>query len=204
MVNDAEEGKIPNPNPKNVKENPALNTKNSSPTRKNVAGSTILDRSKIRRARRKTLRAQHRARINLILPKYMKNEWLDLAGELDLSLSQLIRSAVEKFQGGIETPESTAMKVDLSEKSPVAVNGKNPDKNLMKKRIRGLIKLQKNRLPLGKLALVLEKPRDFVEVMIYELAAEQIVDGDIKEDVFEFTNDPNEIITILCTMIDKM
>ena len=134
----------------------------------------------------------------------MKNEWLDLASKLDLSLSQLIRSAVEKFQGGIETPESTSTKVDLSEISPIAVDGKNPDKYLMKKRIKGLIKLQKNRLPLGKLALVLEKSRDFVEIMIYELAAEQIVDGDIKEDVFEFTNDPNEIITILCTMIDKM
>jgi len=76
------------------------------------------------------------------------------------------------------------------------------DKERIKKRIQGLIKLQKS-IPIDKLSQALNISEAEAENLIYELAAEGI-GGSLEEGVFKFTNDPDEVISKLFKIIDKM
>jgi len=80
------------------------------------------------------------------------------------------------------------------------------DKERMKKRVDGLIKLYKN-LPIDKLAQAMEISLEEAENLIYELASEGI-DGDLQENVFKFTSTSEEVLeeitSKLFEMIDKM
>jgi len=76
------------------------------------------------------------------------------------------------------------------------------DKDRIKKRVRGLIKLQKS-LPIDKLARALNKTNEDAENLIYELADEGI-EGMLEEGVFKFTSAPDEVISKINELIDKM
>ena len=76
------------------------------------------------------------------------------------------------------------------------------DTDRIKKRVRGLIKLQKS-LPLDKLAQALSRAKEDAENLIYELVDEGI-EGTIEEGVFKFTNAPDDVISKLNELIDKL
>lgn len=76
------------------------------------------------------------------------------------------------------------------------------DKDRIKKRVKGLIKIQKN-LPIDKLAQTLNKTEEEAENLIYELVAEDI-EGTLENGVFKFTDDPEKVISSLFDLINKM
>jgi len=76
------------------------------------------------------------------------------------------------------------------------------DKDRIKKRVRGLIKLQ-NSLPIDKLAQALNRANEDAENLIYELVDEGI-EGSLEEGVFKFTSTPEEVISKINELIDKM
>ncbi len=76
------------------------------------------------------------------------------------------------------------------------------DKEQLKKRVSGLIKVQKA-LPIRKLAETLDITDEDAENLIYELIADGI-EGSLEESVFKFTSTPEEVISKLNDLIDKM
>ncbi|MHA1487510.1 MAG: hypothetical protein ACTSSC_10135, partial [Promethearchaeota archaeon] len=76
------------------------------------------------------------------------------------------------------------------------------DTDRIKKRVRGLIKLQKS-LPIDKLAQALNRTKEDAENLIYELVDEGI-EGTIEEGVFKFTNAPDDVISKINALIDKL
>lgn len=76
------------------------------------------------------------------------------------------------------------------------------DKDRAKKRVRGLIKLQ-NSLPIDKLAQALNRSNEDAENLIYELVDEGI-EGSLEEGVFKFTSAPEDVISKINELIDKM
>ncbi len=75
-------------------------------------------------------------------------------------------------------------------------------KERIKKRIQGLIKLQKS-LPIGKLSQAINISKEEAENIIYELAAEGI-EGELEEGVFKFTSAPDIVLSKLFELVDKM
>ena len=76
------------------------------------------------------------------------------------------------------------------------------DKERIKKRITGLVKLHKS-IPIDKLAQALNKSDEFAENMIYELAAEGI-DGELDEGVFKYTGEIDDVLAVLFKLIDRL
>ena len=76
------------------------------------------------------------------------------------------------------------------------------DKEQMKKLVSGLIKVQKA-LPIKKFAEALDIPDEDAENLIYELVADGI-EGSLEEGVFKFTGTPEEVISKLNSLIDKL
>jgi DNA repair exonuclease SbcCD ATPase subunit len=76
------------------------------------------------------------------------------------------------------------------------------DKERIKKRITGLVKLHKS-IPIDKLAQALNKSEEFAENMIYELAAEGI-DGDLEEGIFKYTGEIDDVLDVLFKLIDRL
>ncbi|MFW9896469.1 MAG: PCI domain-containing protein [Candidatus Thorarchaeota archaeon] len=76
------------------------------------------------------------------------------------------------------------------------------DKERIKKRIQGLIKLQKS-IPIDKLSQTLNIPEEEAENLIYELAAEGI-EGDLEEGVFKYSSSSEDVLSKLFELIDKM
>ncbi|MFX0104556.1 MAG: hypothetical protein ACFE75_03585 [Candidatus Hodarchaeota archaeon] len=76
------------------------------------------------------------------------------------------------------------------------------DKNRIKKRVSGLIKLHKS-LPIDKLAQALNKSKEDAENLVYEIVADGI-EGSLEEGVFKFTSTSMEVISKLNELIDKM
>ena len=188
-------------------------------------------------------------RMNISLPSNMKEDWKDLADDINTSVSELIRSAVgavgpvlknlkslkdlEKLgesldqwgegleeqikksgiedigkelevhfdeKGGIsrpKVPKPPKPSISSTQKSYVKI-----DMERIKKRIYGLIKLQKS-LPISKLAQVLSISEEKAENLIYELAAEGI-EGQLEEGVFKFTNPTEEVIEKVYELIEKI
>lgn len=76
------------------------------------------------------------------------------------------------------------------------------NKERMKKRITGLIKLHKS-IPIDKLAQALDKSEEFAENMIYEIAAEGI-DGELDEGIFKYTGEIDDVLAVLFKLIDRL
>ncbi|MHA1729324.1 MAG: hypothetical protein ACTSWY_11410 [Promethearchaeota archaeon] len=77
------------------------------------------------------------------------------------------------------------------------------DKERLKKRVKGLIKIQGS-IPIDKLAIALKKSEEFAENLIYELASEEGVEGTIEDGVFKFSSNQEKIISILENLMDNM
>ena len=121
---------------------------------------------------------------------------------------------MEKMGGKIEKAVKKSGIEELGEKLGEQFEGKKgekevrihidleADKERIKKRVNGLIKLHKS-IPIDKLAKALNRTNEYAENMIYELAAEGI-EGSLEEDVFIFKSTSEEVISKLNELIDKM
>ena len=85
---------------------------------------------------------------------------------------------------------------------PEFIKSSESEKERIKKRIKGLIKLQGS-IPIDKLSQALEISEEEAENMIYELAAEG-VEGKLEEGVFKYTTDEEQVIMKLFQLIDKL
>jgi DNA repair exonuclease SbcCD ATPase subunit len=138
--------------------------------------------------------------------KFVKNnigdlKKLDVIGESFDKLGEKIELAV-KESGIEELGEDIKREFKGPKGKPktrVKYTPKN-DKERVKKRVRGLIKLQK-RLPIDKLAQALNRANEDAENLIYELVDEGI-EGSIEEGVFKFTSTPEEVISKINDLID--
>ncbi|MBA7614731.1 hypothetical protein ES703_22000 [subsurface metagenome] len=176
--------------------------------------------------RKKLKKAEKKAskRINISVDSDTSDEWRDWSEELGSSVSELIRKSMkfvkanigdfkklEEWGENIERAVKESGIEDLAEKIEHEFEGKklkprikvnlssSNDKDRIKKRVRGLIKLQKS-LPIDKLARALNKTNEDAENLIYELADE----GMLEEGVFKFTSAPDEVISKINELIDKM
>ena len=170
-------------------------------------------------------------RINISVDSDTSDEWRDWSEELGSSVSELIRKSMRFVKNNIgdfskleEMGESIERAVkesgieDLANQIEREVGGKkkkprikidlsnsgssSSDTNRIKKRVRGLIKLQKS-LPIDKLAHALNRAKEDAENLIYELVDEGI-EGTIEEDVFKFTSAPEDVILKINELIDKL
>ena len=183
----------------------------------------------INKVKKKLEKAQKKAakRINISVDEDTSDEWRDWSEELGSSVSELIRKSMRFVKDNIgdlskldEMGESIerALKEsgieDLGDKIEREFKGKkikpkikinlatSDDKDRIKKRVRGLIKLQKS-LPIDKLAQALNRSNEDAENLIYELVDEGI-EGTLEEGVFKFTSAPDEVISKINEIIDKM
>ena len=179
-------------------------------------------RKKLEKAHKKAAK-----RINISVDEDTSDEWRDWSEELGSSVSELIRKSMKFVKANIgdfskleEMGESIERAVkesgieDLEEKLEREFKGKkskhkikidlstSSDKDRIKKRVRGLIKLQKS-LPIDKLAQALNRANEDAENLIYELVDEGI-EGTLEEGVFKFTSAPDELISKINELIDKM
>ncbi|MHA1472461.1 MAG: hypothetical protein ACTSQW_05120 [Promethearchaeota archaeon] len=182
----------------------------------------------INKVKKKLEKAQKKAakRINISVDEDTSDEWRDWSEELGSSVSELIRKSMRFVKDNIgdlskleEMGESIERAVresgieDLGDKIEREFKAKkikpkikinltaSDNKDRIKKRVRGLIKLQKS-LPIDKLAQALNKAKQDAENLIYELVDEGI-EGTIEEGVFKFTSSPDDVITKINELIDK-
>ena len=111
-------------------------------------------------------------------------------------IEDLEKKLERNFKGKKGKPK---IKIDLSTSSAKDTPS---DKDRIKKRVRGLIKLQ-NSLPIDKLAQALNRASEDAENLIYELVDEGI-NGTMEADVFKFTSAPEDVISKINELIDKM
>ena len=179
-------------------------------------------RNKVEKATKKAAK-----RINISVDEDTSDEWRDWSEELGSSVSELIRksmrfvkdnigdlSKLEEMGESIERAVKESGIEDLGDKIEREFRGKkikpkikinlatSDDKDRIKKRVRGLIKLQNN-LPIDKLAQALNRANEDAENLIYELVDEGI-EGSLEEGVFKFTSAPEEVISKINELIDKM
>jgi hypothetical protein len=183
----------------------------------------------INKIQKKIDKAQKKAakRINISVDEDTSEEWRDWSDELGSSVSELIRksmrfvkdnigdlSKLEEMGESIERAVKESGIEDLGDKierefkqkkikPKIKINlATSDDKDRIKKRVRGLIKLQ-NSLPIDKLAQALNRANEDAENLIYELVDEGI-EGTLEETVFKFTSAPEEVIIKINELIDKM
>ena len=186
-------------------------------------------RKKLEKAQRKAEKKASK-RINISVDSDTSDEWRDWSDELGSSVSELIRKSMKFVKNNIgdfkkleEWGENIERAVKESgieelgeriEREFEGEKGKKPkhrvkinlspsnDKDRIKKRVRGLIKLQKS-LPIDKLARALNKTNEDAENLIYELVDDGI-EGSLEEGIFKFTSSPDEVISKINDLIDKM
>lgn len=187
----------------------------------------------INKVKKKLEKAQKKAakRINISVDSDTSDEWRDWSEELGSSVSELIRksmkfvknnigdfSKLEEWGESIERAVKESGIEDLANEIEREVGGKkkkprikidlsslkssSSDTDRIKKRVRGLIKLQKS-LPIDKLAQALSRAKEDAENLIYELVDEGI-EGTIEEGVFKFTSAPDDVISKINELIDKI
>jgi len=183
-------------------------------------------KNKIEKAQKKVAK-----RINISVDSDTSDEWRDWSEELGSSVSELIRksmkfvkdnigdfSKLEEWGESIERAVKESGIEDLADEIEREVGGKKKksrikidlsssksssgDTDRIKKRVRGLIKLQKS-LPIDKLAQALNRAKEDAENLIYELVDEGI-EGTIEEGVFKFTSALDDVISKINELIDKM
>ncbi|MFX0043778.1 MAG: hypothetical protein ACFE8L_12775 [Candidatus Hodarchaeota archaeon] len=179
-----------------------------------------------KKIRKKLEKAQKKAakRINISVDPKVSDEWREWADDLGASVSELVRESMkfvknnigdiaklEAFGEGMEKMGENIEKAvkksgieDLGEKIAAQFGKKiapKTDKERLKKRIQGLIKLQKS-IPIEKLSQTLNISKEQAENLIYELAAEGI-EGTLEKEVFKYTSNTDEVISKLFDKIDQ-
>jgi len=185
---------------------------------------------KLEKAQRKAQKKTSK-RINISVDSDTSDEWRDWSDELGSSVSELIRKSMkfvkenigdfkklEEWGENIERAvkesgiEELAEKIESEFEGKKGKKGKKPrikinlsspnDKDRIKKRVRGLIKLQKS-LPIDKLAQALNRTSEDAENLVYELVDDGI-EGSLEEGIFKFTSSPDEVISKINDLIDKI
>lgn len=105
------------------------------------------------------------------------------------------KTGIEKLGEKIESQKEGISK-ETQKKSIIR------NKDIIKKRIQGLIKLQKS-IPIPKLAQVLEIPEEEAENLIYELVAEGL-EGTLEGNIFNFSSEPENVIKMFHERIERM
>ncbi|MHA2087657.1 MAG: hypothetical protein ACW972_05245 [Promethearchaeota archaeon] len=173
-------------------------------------------------------------RINISVDPEMSDEWKDWAEGLGASVSELVRKSMKFVKNNIgdlakleqlgKKMETVGLNIEKAVKesniedfgkhlekklgkktiSPKIKGGysESTDKERIRKRIQGLIKLQKS-IPIAKFSQTLSISYEEAENLIYELAAEGI-EGDLEEGVFKFTSAPEDVLSKLFELINKM
>jgi hypothetical protein len=90
---------------------------------------------------------------------------------------------------------------ELGKESPYK-DTQEKEKELIKKRVRGLVKLY-NSIPIKKFARIANKSTEYAENIIYELVAED-VKGMIEDNEFRFIDDQEEVISKLLELLNKI
>ena len=193
----------------------------------------IKTQKKLEKAQKKAEKKASK-RINISVDSETSDEWRDWSEELGSSVSELIRksmrfvknnigdfkkleewgenieravkeSGIEELGEEMEKKYGKRFKIDINTKKKpnIRVNhAPKNDKERIKKRVRGLIKLQKS-LPIDKLAQALNRTNEDAENLIYELVDDSI-EGSLEEGIFKFTSSPDEVISKINALIDKM
>jgi len=184
----------------------------------------------IEKAKRRMSKARAKSeRIDLTVPKGLKNDWKDLAGKLSVSVSELVRKAMKSLEDNIGNIEKLGDDIERAVKESkieeigdqierkisskignrdVRINlqpevPKQIDKERIKKRIRGLIKLYKA-IPIEKLSQALNKPVKYAENLIYELVDEGI-ECELDNGICNYPADQeDEVLRILLEFVEKM
>jgi predicted HicB family RNase H-like nuclease len=177
--------------------------------------------------RKKLEKAQKKAakRINISVDPEVSDEWRGWADDLGASVSELVRKSMKFVKnniGDIAKLEALGKKMEnMGENIEKAVKksgietlgeklaaqfgkekiGPKTDKERLKKRIQGLIRLQKS-IPIEKLSQTLNISKEEAENLIYELAAEGI-EGSLDNEVFKYTSNTDEVISKLFEKIDQ-
>jgi len=189
-------------------------------------------REKERKARARAKRQEYKerkardkvTRINISVPPDTSEEWREWSDNLGSSVSELVRKSMkfvknnigdlrsleefgkkmEKWGDNIEKAVEESGISELGNKIKIkASSGESSvDKERIKRRITGLIKLQKG-IPINKFALALNKSEEFAENIIYELVAEGI-EGELVEGVFKFSGNTEDVLSVLFGLIDKI
>jgi predicted HicB family RNase H-like nuclease len=181
------------------------------------------------KARRRMESAEKKAakRINISVEPELSEDWKNWAEGLGTSVSELVRKSMdfvktnigdlkklekmeeyfEKRGGDIENAlrESGIKDIGKNLKAKITVDtnsGSKIDKEAIKKRIQGIIKLH-NAIPIDKLALALNKSVADAEKLIYELAGEGL-DGTLEGRIFKYTGDMENVISKFNEKIDQM
>jgi hypothetical protein len=166
-------------------------------------------------------------RINISVDEDTSDEWRNWSEELGSSVSELIRksmnfvkqnigdlSKLDEIGDSIERAVKESGIEDIGDKIEREFKAKknkpkikiklatSDDKDRIKKRVRGLIKLQ-NSLPIEKLAQALNRANEDAENLIYELVDEGI-EGSLEKGVFKFTSARDEVISKINKLIDKI
>jgi predicted HicB family RNase H-like nuclease len=177
-------------------------------------------RKKLEKAQKKVAK-----RINISVDPEMSDEWRDWADDLGASVSELVRKSMrfvknnigdiaklesfgenmEKMGENIEKAVKKSGIEDLGEKLAAKFSKERSrpqeDKERLKKRIKGLLKLQKS-IPIEKFSQTLNISKEHAENLIYELAAEGI-EGSLENEVFTYTSDTEEVLLKLFEKIDQ-
>ena len=122
-------------------------------------------------------------RVNINIPKNLERKMERLGRKIERAVKE---SGIEELEDSIENCFRSII----------------VDKEQLKKRVSGLIKVQKA-LPISKLAEALNIYSEDAENLIYELVADGI-EGNLEEGVFKFTSTPEEVISKLNEFIDRM
>ncbi|MBY9017563.1 MAG: hypothetical protein KGD66_01915 [Candidatus Lokiarchaeota archaeon] len=178
-------------------------------------------RAKVKKQDYKTRKAKERVtRINISVPPDTSEEWREWSEDLGSSVSELVRKSMKFVKnniGDLRKLDEFGKKMEqwgdniekAVEKSGIEDIGKkiklkstSVDKERIKRRITGLVKLQKG-IPINKFAQALNKSEEFAENIIYELVAEG-VEGELDEGVFKFSGDAEEVLSVLFELIDNI
>jgi hypothetical protein len=119
------------------------------------------------------------------------------------NLGETIKNAIK--DAGLEDIGKRIEKTTRSGKIKpriVIESEKHVDRERLKKRVKGLIILQKS-IPIVKLAQVLEISKEDAMNLIYELAGEGI-DGIVEGDVFKFTSEVDDVIDVMYRLIEAL
>jgi chromosome segregation ATPase len=188
--------------------------------REKVREKAVKAREKAEKARQKAEKYTRKAqsRINISVPEDLSDEWRNWGEQLGSSVSELVRRSMKFVKDNIGDPDKLDQWGRRMERwgdkleKAVQVSGNtverkvkqviSPDKELIKKRIRGMVILERS-IPIDKLAQVLQRSDKFAENLIYELVAEG-VQGELEARVFKYEGDPEEMLTVLFKLIDKM
>ncbi|MHA1625148.1 MAG: hypothetical protein ACTSYF_02345 [Promethearchaeota archaeon] len=178
-------------------------------------------RAKVKKQDYKARKARERVtRINISVPPDTSEEWREWSEDLGSSVSELVRKSMkfvknnigdlrkldefgkkmEKWGDNIEKAVEESGIEDFGNK--IKIKSPSVDKERIKRRITGLVKLQKG-IPINKFAQALNKSEEFAENIIYELVAEG-VEGELDEGVFKFSGDAEEVLSVLFELLDKI